>query len=438
MHHTAKKNQYISNKFIWILFTLVLFVVMNSTVFNVALPIIGKEFNVSAATVTWVVIGYTMITAIGAVVYGKLSDIYSVRWLFIIGILLFIVGSVLGFLSDNFILLIISRFIQSFGGSSFISLSLVSVAKYFNPNSKGKLIGIVNAGIVLGSGIGPVIGGIFTQLMHWSYIFIFMTITIITIPFIAKVLPKETKKEKTFDKGGAVLTGLTVMAFLLSINTNFIFILIALPLLYLLIRSLEKKKQPFINLSYIKDSSFRGVLIIGFTSYSVLVATFVLLPFFLSSKYTMSPIQNGMFLLIGALGGSILSYIVGKVVTSARIRLYLLVGSLLMISGYILLGFWDSSAGISVVEYLIIYAGFSFIQVTSTYFLTSYFPKESAGEALGIFNLFSFLGMSFGPAIFSKLYTIVNHFNFLFYILAFALIMNIFVLLKLFSPLKND
>nr|MCX3330675.1 MFS transporter [Bacillus pacificus] len=86
---------------VWIILTfcaLSLLAAMNSVLFNVALSHISKDLSVNPSQVSWIAVGYSMVVAIGSVTYGKLADYFSIKKLFIIGIVLFNLGSIIGFI----------------------------------------------------------------------------------------------------------------------------------------------------------------------------------------------------------------------------------------------------------------------------------------------------------------------------------------------------
>lgn len=103
--------------------------VMNAVLFNVALADISADLDVSPSQVSWIVVGYSMVVAIGSMIYGKLADRFRLKNLLIIAILLFSLGSLVGFSTQTFLVVIIARLLQASGGSAFIALAMVTVSK---------------------------------------------------------------------------------------------------------------------------------------------------------------------------------------------------------------------------------------------------------------------------------------------------------------------
>src|SRR5690625_4286287 len=98
--HSKSKEE----KLLRVLFIALIFSVMNAFLFNVVLPVISIEFNLSAAQVSWILSGYMIVYAFGTVIYGKLADKYRLKDLLTFGLLLFALGSVIGFVSTQYYL----------------------------------------------------------------------------------------------------------------------------------------------------------------------------------------------------------------------------------------------------------------------------------------------------------------------------------------------
>lgn len=107
-----------SKKIIVLTCTILAFAVMNGTMFNVAIPDISDSFNLTPSQVSWVITSFTTVFAIGTLIYGKLSDFFPIRSLYTIGLSLFSLGSLVGFLSPNYETLIVGRVLQAMGAAS--------------------------------------------------------------------------------------------------------------------------------------------------------------------------------------------------------------------------------------------------------------------------------------------------------------------------------
>src|SRR5579875_1906331 len=130
---------------LWIYYV-IFFAVLNESVFNVSTPSIAKQFHLTAAGVSWVVTIFFIVFGMGTVLFGKLSDIYSVKKLITIGIITYSFGSLLGFaLQFWYPAVILARAIQGAGGSAIPALVFVMVARFFTPEERGKMFGHITS-----------------------------------------------------------------------------------------------------------------------------------------------------------------------------------------------------------------------------------------------------------------------------------------------------
>ena len=171
----------ISNHSKWFVFTLCFIVLLgpvNAVLFNVALEDMAHDLSISQSKVSWVVVGYSLVVGIGSMIYGKLADRYSVKKLLIISIIIFVAGSIIGFVNQSYAIVIFARLVQARVGAAFILLSMIAVAKLVAPAKPGALA-MISSSIALAVGIGPLVGGVITNTLGWPYLFLFMIISVL-------------------------------------------------------------------------------------------------------------------------------------------------------------------------------------------------------------------------------------------------------------------
>ena len=95
----------------------------------------------------------------GSMINGKLADRYSVKKQLIISIIKFVVGSIIGFMNQSYVITILARLVQASGGAAFIALSMIAVAKLVIPHKKPGALAMISSSIALAVGIGPLVGG---------------------------------------------------------------------------------------------------------------------------------------------------------------------------------------------------------------------------------------------------------------------------------------
>ncbi|EJR68130.1 hypothetical protein IIO_00449 [Bacillus cereus VD115] len=210
-----------SKWFVFILCFIVLLGPMNAVLFNVALEDISSDLSISQSKVSWVVVGYSLVVGIGSIIYGKLADRYSVKKLLITSIIIFVAGSIIGFVNQSYAIVIFARLVQASGGAAFIALSMIAVAKLITPAKKAGVLAMISSSIALAIGIGPLVGGAITNTLGWPYLFLFMVISVVGIFLLVKFMPEESQRsEETFhfDYIGAVLLFTLIASVLLGVN----------------------------------------------------------------------------------------------------------------------------------------------------------------------------------------------------------------------------
>jgi MFS transporter, DHA2 family, metal-tetracycline-proton antiporter len=150
----------------WILFTM-FFGVMNETVFNVSTPKIAADYDLTPAGVSWIITIFIITFSIGTVIYGKLADMYSIRSLITVGLVIYAFGAVVGYAFQQwYAAVIIGRAIQGAGVSAIPALIMVVAARYFEAEERSKLFGILTSVSSFAIGVGPVVGGIISAYIN--------------------------------------------------------------------------------------------------------------------------------------------------------------------------------------------------------------------------------------------------------------------------------
>ena len=146
---------------------------MGSSV-NVALPVIAKELAVNAILLSWVTTSFLLTSAMFAVPFGRIADIYGMKRIFILGMILFTISSFLASLSPFVEFLILARVVQGIGSAMIFVTGVAIIAYVFPANERGKAIGIAVTAVYVGLFMGPVLGGFLTQYLGWRSIFYLM------------------------------------------------------------------------------------------------------------------------------------------------------------------------------------------------------------------------------------------------------------------------
>ena len=389
----------------WIIY-LLFFAVLNETVFNVSTPKIAEQFALSASGVGWVMTIFLVFFGIGSVIYGKLSDIYSVRRLIVAGVVLYSIGSALGFvLQSSYPLVVVARAIQGIGASALPALIFVVVARYFPASERGKIFSLLTSTVSVSIGIGPILGGLVSGSIGWAYLFLIPLLTLVAIPFLNRELPEEPRREGTVDLIGAALVALTVGTLVLYLNLSAWYYGLAFALfLVAFIWRINTASDPFINPSLFKNAKFRNGVIVGFSLFSVVIGNFFLIPLMLHEVHRLDTRQIGLILFPGAISAVFFGPIAGTLADRrgnsfvVTLGLTLLSASIALIA--LFLGFSPLLVGAAL---LLTNIGFILFQTAMMNSVSQTLSPQEAGTGMGLFNLVSIISGAVGTALVGKI-----------------------------------
>src|SRR5450759_2982184 len=143
---------------------------LNSSV-NVALPAIGREFDMHAVALGWVAMAMILTSAVFVVPFGRIADIYGRKRIMICGTALFTLGNLACALSFNTATLLAARALQGLGAALIFGTGVAILTSVFPPEQRGKALGYNVAAVYMGLSVGPFIGGLLTAYLGWRSLF---------------------------------------------------------------------------------------------------------------------------------------------------------------------------------------------------------------------------------------------------------------------------
>ena len=316
---------------------------LDQTIVGPALPTIVTQLSGNDYYV-WAVTIYLLTSTITVPFWGKLSDIYGRKPIFMIGIVIFLIGSALSGLSQNMGMLILFRGIQGIGAGSLFPVALAVIGDLFTPAERGKYQGLFGAVFGVAFVAGPLIGGFLTENVGWHWIFyVNIPIGIVALIVIQRLLPvvRTPSATRNFDiLGGAIFT--VAISFLLVGLTNKQFgewtdptvggfILIGIVGSILFAFAERRAKEPIVPLDLWKSRAYSASMVSVFFAAFAFFGAIVFLPRWFQVVEGFSPTNSGLAalpLVIGLIGSSIIS---GLVVARTGHYKWLLVGSIAMI-----------------------------------------------------------------------------------------------------------
>ncbi|MFB4165585.1 MFS transporter [Alteribacillus sp. JSM 102045] len=403
VHHTKDRelDELTKKRLLRLLSLILIFAVMNGTMFNVAIPDIQSHFGLSSSEVSWVLTGYIMVYAVGALIYGKLADYYPIKSILTFGIILFSLGALLGFFSPNFFTLIIARILQAAGGATIPALGFIIPARFF-PKERGKVFGVISSTVAFASGVGPIVGGTVGGWLDWRFLFLFSVASLIALPFFRQWVPEEERKEGTIDFLGAGLFSAATASLLLFVTTLLPWFLLSFAVLCVLfIWRTMKVSDPFIRPDMLKNKYYTVTILTSFLGTSVLFGLLFVIPIMMRQLYDMSTLGIGLVLFPGAISAGFLGRLGGELV-DRRGGEFVVVLALCLVGGgsFLISTFAGYAPWVVSLALLVAYIGFPLIQSSTANLLSSILSPRETGVGIGIFNLLNFMAGAVSSAVF--------------------------------------
>jgi DHA2 family metal-tetracycline-proton antiporter-like MFS transporter len=379
----------------------VIIVIMNTMMFNLALPQVTAEFMLSSSAASWIITGYSIIFAISSITYSRLSDFVPIRLLLTIGLIAMGGASVLGFFSHHYMLLLVARLIQASGAGSVLSLTIVLITRFIPLARRGKSMALITSAASLGLGLGPVVGGAITQYLGWNELFIVTGISLLLIPVFYRLLPDEASNKGSFDVLGAALVGIGSTGVLLYITNHFWIALIGgITALVLFWIRINRASNPFVQPSLFRNKRYIRLITLGIVSYINNFATLFLLPQVLIHLFELTPGQAGLIIFPGALVAMLASNRIGKIIDRRGNSLLLRITPWpLLIAAISFALFADRSIYMIMAIYILMSVGFSALNSSVSNELSRILPGEHVGAGMGLFQLSQFISGAFSVAI---------------------------------------
>ncbi|NRY60919.1 MFS transporter [Clostridium beijerinckii] len=296
-----------------ILFTTVLLTFMStldSSIVNVALPVMSQKLAVSMASIEWVVTSYLIVIVGTILIFGRLADIKGKTSVFKLGIIIFTIGSLLCGLSNSLVMLVFSRILQAIGAAGTMSTSQGIITQFFPRNERGRALGLNGTFVALGSMIGPPVGGIIVSILSWQYIFLInVPIGILALALAMKTLPKSSNNSnEKLDIKGAILFGSTMVLLFSALtfgkeigydNIGIIISFVVSIILFISFIIVEKRiDEPLLKLEIFSNSLFSLSIFCAFISFVAISCSNIILPFYLQYVMKLAPSVTGVLMMV--------------------------------------------------------------------------------------------------------------------------------------------
>ncbi len=392
---------------------------LDQTIIVLGLPKIILDFSITVTEASWISTAYILASAVFVPIWGKLGDTIGRRKVYILGFVIFIIGSFLAGLAWNLTSLIVFRVIQAVAASADLPTAMaIIVATFDDEKERAQALGLWSATFAAAIVVGPLLGGPLIDYFTWrSIFFINIPIGLIGVS-MAFIFVKESKAEKQtihFDWWGSLTLGVALATFVLVLEKgrewgwlstesvmSYITTIVFAVIFY---RIDSKHPEPVVDFAFFKNRAFNGALLDNFTCFMNLQGTLFLVPVFIQTFLGYTSSESGyLFLpmavcmLIGAPIGSLLA-------EKVHPRFVICFSTMLSVIGFLLftgLDFRSTAAEISIsMAILALGIGIGLPQRTSI--VASVVPEDEVGIASSVLALIRNIAGAFGIAVFATL-----------------------------------
>jgi len=387
---------------------------VNQTIVASALPSIGRDLG-DLHNLSWVIIAYLLSSTVVAPLYGKLSDIHGRRAMMLAAIGLFIAGSVLSAAAPDMTLLVVGRTLQGIGGGGIVPMVQTTVADMVTPRERGLFQAYMGTAWIAAGVLGPVLGGIIADWLHWSAIFwLNVPLGLLTAMLVARSMARLPRHQRShrLDIVGATLMITASVALLLAFTsggtrvpwlspTIFGLIALAMALTVAFAWWLNRVPEPFLPLNVLANPVMRLGTLATSCALSVMTGFMIYMPLYYQLVHALTPTQAGAALIpviVFTTPGSMLSGRAMMHLSHYKISPY--IGMSLATLAVAALAWWPAMPlGWAIFATGVIGLGVGTVFPIATVSIQNAVERHDVGTATGTMNFFRALASALAVAI---------------------------------------
>lgn len=396
---------------------------LGTSIANVGLPTFAQAFNASFQDVQWIVLAYLLAITTLIVSVGRLGDIIGRRRLLLAGIFLFTAASVLCGVAPTLWLLIAARAAQGLGAAIMMALTMAFVGETVPKARTGSAMGLLGAMSAIGTALGPSLGGILIAGLSWRAIFfVNVPLGILTFLLAYRTLPVDHREPKTdqtsFDTIGTLLLALTLAAYALAMTMgrgsfgplNMALLLAAVFGIGLFVLALMRAASPLIRLAMFRDPVLSSGFAMSTLVSTVMMATLVVGPFYLSRTLGLDAALVGLVLSVGPLVAALTGVPAGRIADRFGAQRVTIVGLIGIAAGSFILSMVPATLGIPgyIAPIAIITSGYALFQTANNTAVMTDIRPDQRGVISGMLNLSRNLGLITGASAMGAVFSLAS------------------------------
>ena len=408
----------------WALVSLSLSMLLSSlgtSIANVGLPTLAQALDASFQQVQWIVLAYLLGITTLVVSAGRLGDITGRRRLLLAGIFLFTVASSLCGIAPTLGLLIAARAAQGLGAAVMMALTMAFVGETVPKAKTGSAMGLLGTMSAIGTALGPSLGGVLIAGLGWRAIFfVNVPLGLLTFFLAHRHLPLDRRGPKTerpdFDHVGTLLLALTLAAYALAMTIgrgsfgplNLALLLVAVFGAGLFVLAEARAASPLIRLAMFRDPGLSASLAMSALVSTLMMATLVVGPFYLSRALGLDAAMVGLALSVGPLAAALTGVPAGRFADRFGAPRMTIVGLIGMAAGSFVLAMMPATLGIAgyVAPIVVITVGYALFQTANNTTVMTDNRPDQRGVISGMLNLSRNLGLITGASVMGAVFAL--------------------------------
>jgi EmrB/QacA subfamily drug resistance transporter len=396
---------------------------LGASIANVGLPTMAEVFDASFQEVQWIVLAYLLAITTLIVSVGRIGDITGRRRLLMAGIVLFTVASVLCGAAPTLGLLITARAAQGLGAAIMMALTMAFVSETVPKTKTGSAMGLLGTMSAIGTALGPSLGGVLIAGLSWRAIFLVnVPVGIVTLVLAHRYLPADRpalKAERaSLDMVGTLLLALTLAAYALAVTLgrgefgplNVALLAGAVVGAVLFVRAEQRVASPLIRLAMFSNRTLSASLAMSALVSTVMMATLVVGPFYLSRGLGLDAALVGLVLSVGPLVAALTGVPAGRIADRFGAQRTTVVGLVCTVAGTVLVAVAPSALGIVgyVGPMVIVTAGYALFQTANNTAVMADVSPDRRGVTSGLVNLSRNLGLVTGASVMGAVFALAS------------------------------
>ena len=386
-------------------------VVLNDSAVVVLLPELGRDLSIGTGRLAWLMTAFLLVHGVAIPFYGRIADLHGARRLYLFGLIVFVIGSVLSAFAPSYSLLLGARIVQGIGAAAIPGLGMAIASRAFPDEKRGTVLGLISAIIGVSLALGPPLGGIMSDAFGWRSVFIISAVSVLVIPVGWKILPRDEEQgDEPLDVLGGILLALLISGSLFAAGEGVtsgwgswqVLSSAGVSVAALIALAIRQKTTlfPFLPKELIQNRRYVLLVFMAFTVAAVDLAVLVGLPLLLTSAHGLTVAQVGYVLLPGAVMTAVVGVVAGRLVDRIGARIPVWIGAAMMLVAMLgLSSYAGSEVWLIGLFMAILGTGFALVNTPIAAVVSLAVRTQVLAMALSINTMLLFIGGSFGIAL---------------------------------------